>query len=272
MLLLHIGLTKGTGALFGILGTLLTPLLVNKCKISFEKSGILTIWLFWLCLLPTGIKFFTQKVLSQFNATKNVHFLGNDTSDAYIILGCMIVARCGLWAFDLVENQLMQIKVRKAERARASGVQVAVSQLFTVVINVLAMIFSTVNQFYILIFITLGVIGSACIMYTLWALCPCCGGVKGRGINYIDQEKNEANRSKSSISNTNNKITDTKEKNVQYKNLAPAAPENVTHLSSVSRQEATKDTEKLYNRLTTASDLSPADSELAQENVVYSQY
>merc|ERR1712048_106979 len=75
--------------------------------------------------------------------------------DSYIILFCMIIARCGLWAFDLVENQLMQERVHADVRAKVNGVQVSVSQLFEVMTSILAMIWSKTDEFYILVFITL---------------------------------------------------------------------------------------------------------------------
>lgn len=91
------GLAKGCGAFMGILGTYLTPMLANRCGFRMEFIGLLTIWLFWLCLFPSGIQFMAVRVF-------DVNIFSGDASmdDAYIILGCMIVARCGLWAFDLV--------------------------------------------------------------------------------------------------------------------------------------------------------------------------
>merc|ERR1711933_138215 len=86
----------------------------------------------------------------------------------------MIVARCGLWAYDLVENQLMQERVRVDVRAKVNGVQVSMSQLFYVLVSVLAMIWSQTSEFYILVFITLGIILSASLIYTMWFCCACC--------------------------------------------------------------------------------------------------
>eukprot|EP01084_Bolivina_argentea_P292005 501921_1 len=164
-----LGITKGIGALFGILGTLLTPLLANTCGLQLELVGVFMIWMFFFCLFPSGIQFFAEKVLN-----KNIFASNVSIDDAYVILFCMIIARCGLWAFDLVENQLMQERVKSNRRAQVNGVQVSVSQLFFIFVAVLAMIFSETSKFYILVFITLGNIFIACVIYTLWYSFACC--------------------------------------------------------------------------------------------------
>ena len=177
-----LGITKGIGALFGIIGTLLTPFLANSCGLQLELIGVFTIWLFWICLFPSGIQFIAEKGFHTDVFSDSA--VGFD--DAYVILFCMIIARCGLWAFDLAENQLMQERVKPAVRAQVNGVQVSVSQLFFIFVAILAMIFSDTNQFYILVFITLGNIFSAAVLYTIWYSCACCQ--VDRGIQYFDDQ------------------------------------------------------------------------------------
>merc|ERR1711994_189478 len=104
--------------------------------------------------------------------------------DAYVILGCIVVARCGLWAFDLAENQMMQERVRQSVRAQVNGVQVSVSQLFMIFMAVMGIVFSNTADFYILVFMTLGMILGACLVYTMWY---CCDRSR-RGRGYTDLE------------------------------------------------------------------------------------
>merc|ERR1719474_472090 len=157
-----LGVTKGIGAIFGILGTYITPLLANKCGMTLELIGLFTIWAFWICLFPSGIQFVAELLgRDVFSAEKNV-------DDSYVILGCMMVARYPLWAFDLAENQLMQERVKAKVRAQVNGVQVSVSQMFMILVSALAMVFSNTKDFYILVFMTLGIILAACVVYTLW--------------------------------------------------------------------------------------------------------
>lgn len=165
-----LGITKGIGALFGILGTLLTPFLANTCNLKLELIGVFTIWLFWICLFPSGIQFIAEKAF-------NTNVFDDSTlgfDDAYVILFCMIIARCGLWAFDLVESQLMQERVKPSVRAQVNGVQVSVSQLFFIFVAILAIVINQTNRFWILVLFTLGNIFIACIIYTLWYSCSCC--------------------------------------------------------------------------------------------------
>ena len=133
-----LGITKAIGALFGIYGTFLTPWLHNRCGLRLELVGMMTIWMFWLFLCPSGIQFVAKAFFDSdvFTEEKNV-------DDAYIILGCMSVARLPLWAFDLAENQMMQQHVGEDVRAQVNGVQVSVSQLFMIFVSVFAMIFSS---------------------------------------------------------------------------------------------------------------------------------
>merc|ERR1712228_612152 len=164
-----LGITKGLGALCGIWGTMLTPCLRNKCGLHMELIGLFTIWLFWFSLAPCSTDFVAQKVFGDDDFLIFEHF-----DDKYIILLCMIIARCGLWAFDLVENQLMQERVREDVRAKVNGVQVSVSQMFFILVSVLAMIWNETHEFYILVFVTLGNIFVASCIYTVWYFCGCC--------------------------------------------------------------------------------------------------
>merc|ERR1712079_288220 len=172
-----LGITKGIGAIFGILGTYLTPMLANKCGCRLEFIGVLTIWLFWLCLVPSGIQFTAQYF------DTDVFTEESSVDDAYVILVCMIVARCGLWAFDLAENQMMQERVEQSMRAQVNGVQVSVSQVFVILMAVFGIVFSKTADFYILVYMTLGMILGACLVYTLWY---CCDRSRKRGYSPLE--------------------------------------------------------------------------------------
>jgi len=172
----YLGYGKGIGALFGILGTFLTESLHNVCGLRLELIGLLTLWLFWFCVAPSAVQFIAEIFFDEdiFSGEKNV-------DDAYVILGCMIVARCGLWAFDLAENQMMQERVSQKVRAQVNGVQMSVSEGFTILMSAFAMFYSHTSDFYILLLTTVGMIFGACIVYTLWFCCPCCR--RGRGMS-----------------------------------------------------------------------------------------
>eukprot|EP01084_Bolivina_argentea_P256512 431923_1 len=157
---LILGVTKGFGALFGVFGTFLTPFLHNKLDLSMELIGIITIWLFWFALIPVGI---ADIIIGE-----------NNIILAYIMLACMIIARTGLWSFDLSINQLMQLMVKESVRAQVNGTQVALCQMFYMISSLLTMILHKVDQFFIVVWLTEILIFVACIVYSLWYLFYIC--------------------------------------------------------------------------------------------------
>ena len=168
-----LGVAKGIGACMGMIGTIITPCLHNQCGLSMESIGVITIWLFWICLFPSILAFDDESVLSDINILQTIsNKFGFNQS--YIILGCMIIARIGLWGFDLSENQMMQEKVAIKVRAQINGVQVSMTQLFYILIAILAMIFHNTDQFYILVLFTIINILCACMLYTIWRIIPAC--------------------------------------------------------------------------------------------------
>ena len=157
---LTLGVTKGFGAVFGIFGTLITPYLHNQKNLSMESVGMITIWLFFVTLIPVGIGYV---VIGE-----------NAMALPYIMLCCMIIARMGLWSFDLSINQLMQTRNHSEVRAQVNGTQVAFCQLFYMVSSILTMVFHEVEQFFIVIWVTLSVLLAACLLYSMWYLLPWC--------------------------------------------------------------------------------------------------
>merc|ERR1712241_1110605 len=90
------------------------------------------------------------------------------------MLCCMIRARMGLWSFDLAITQLMQTRNDAQVRAQVNGTQVAFCQLFYMVSSILTMVFHTVGQFFIVIWVTLSVLLGASLVYSMWFLIPSC--------------------------------------------------------------------------------------------------
>ena len=169
-----LGIAKGLGALSGILGTLLTPCLHKRVELSMELIGLLTVWLFWATLCPVGV---ADLVLRD----------EGPLPFAYTVLCCMIVARLTLWAFDLSITQLMQTKVEDAVRAQVNGAQVALCQIFFMVSSVLTMVFHDVDQFYIVVWVTLATLFVACVMYSLWyVICA-----RRKGYDCIKEQQGE---------------------------------------------------------------------------------
>ena len=204
----NLGIGKGIGAVFGILGTYLTEMLHNKFNMGLELIGLITLWLFWISVAPSGIQFIAENLVHTdiFSGDSICHIglqMCSDDRDsdanvdgAYVILVCMIVARLGLWAFDLAENQMMQERVRPSVRAQVNGVQMSVSEGFTILMSAFAMLFHATSDFYILLLVTLSMIFGACVVYTSWYCC--CSGTKGKR-----SSKSRSHRSARSESSNN---------------------------------------------------------------------
>eukprot|EP01084_Bolivina_argentea_P020336 37821_1 len=157
---LVLGVTKGCGAIFGIFGTIIEPYLKNNLGLTLELIGLITIICYWFTLLPVGIG--------------DIIVGDHKISIAYLMLICMMVSRCSLWAFDLAFKQLMQVKVNPIFRGQINGTQSAICQIFYMMSSVLTMIFHTVDQFFILVWVTLIVTLFACVVYFLWYFIPWC--------------------------------------------------------------------------------------------------
>ena len=85
-----LGLSRGIGAVFGLLGTVLFPALY-KWTDSVVRSGLYSIWIFWILLTPCAAIFWIS---------------GESLYSDYGVMGAMILSRVGLWAFDLVRGCL----------------------------------------------------------------------------------------------------------------------------------------------------------------------
>eukprot|EP01083_Nonionella_stella_P179671 638603_1 len=154
-------LSGGIGAIFGILGTLITPWLHNTMELSHAVIGLISIWMFWFALVPVGV---SQVVIGP-----------NAFALPYIILCCMIVARTGIWSFDLSIAQLLQTMVKESDAAnygQVNGTHVALCQMFYTVSSILTMCLHHVDQFDIVMWVTIITIFAACVVYSLWYLFP----------------------------------------------------------------------------------------------------
>ena len=122
--------------------------------------GLITVWLFWFTLIPVGI---ADVIMGQYAFAL-----------PYIMLVCQIIARTGLWSFDLSIVQMMQTMVNDQVRAQVNGCHGAFSQIFYMVSSVTTMIFHKVDQFFIVVWVTEITIFLACVLYSVWYIIPSC--------------------------------------------------------------------------------------------------
>lgn len=135
---------------------------------SMPAIGLLMIWLFLACLMVAGSSFIYQSITGSF-----IMFPSSwNISYAYLIVFSMVTARTPLWSFDIAENQLMQTRVPTDIRGYINGVQMSMCNVFYLSLTVMAMVFHSVDQFYILVFYDLIIVFFGAILYSVWYSFP----------------------------------------------------------------------------------------------------
>lgn len=147
-----LGLSRGGGALFGLLGTVLFPYL-RSLIIRLERVAVVSIWLFWLCLLPVLVGFL---------------LFGESCVSDYIMLFCVSGARMWLWSADLAETQLMQEWIEPSHRGAINAMQTASLHFFYVLIQVLGIMFHDPKQFKALVLFSIAAVLAAAVGFTCW--------------------------------------------------------------------------------------------------------
>ncbi|CAH0480623.1 unnamed protein product [Peronospora belbahrii] len=147
-----LGFSRGVGAVFGLLGTVLFSSL-RRSITRLERVAVLSIWLFWLCLLPVLLVFLLA---------------GESRMSDYVMLGCMIGARMWLWCADLAETQIMQEWIEPGRCGAINAMQTATYQLFFMLIQLMGIIFHDPSQFQALVFFSVGTVLVAAVGFTLW--------------------------------------------------------------------------------------------------------
>lgn len=149
-----LGSSRGAGALFGLVGTLVFPLL-RQWMGRVERVAVLSIWLFWLCLAP---------ILAAFVVA------GESQISDYVMLGCMVVSRVWLWSADLAETQIMQEWIEPHRRGAVNAMQTATYQFFYMLIQVMGMLFHDPREFEVLVVFSLATVLLAAVGFSTWDL------------------------------------------------------------------------------------------------------
>lgn len=148
-----VGASRGAGAIFGLVGTVVYPQLLRCNGGSVERAGLYSVWLFWICLVPGLVMFYIA---------------GESNVSDYTVLSVMVVSRVGLWAFDLAVTQIMQEYISEEDRGIVNSTQTATMQVFSCVILLGGLIFSEPKQFIVLVTFSIFVVLAASLTYTRW--------------------------------------------------------------------------------------------------------
>ena len=78
------------------------------------------------------------------------------------------ISRCGLWAFDLVVQEITQTRIMPAHRSGFAGIEMSLVSLFELLQWTLAAGFSSPEKFSVIAFASLGAICLSATMYAYW--------------------------------------------------------------------------------------------------------
>lgn len=151
-----LGGSRAAGAAFGLAGTFAFPRVTARFGGRFERTGLVAIWSFWLCIAPVGAAF----------------ALGGGLSAAadYVLLGCVVASRAALWTFDLAETQVMQERVQPRLRGTLNGVQTSLCQGCYVLVMLAGAACHRPAQFGLLVGWSVAAVLLAALTYTRWYL------------------------------------------------------------------------------------------------------
>lgn len=149
-----LGLSRGAGALFGLIGTVVFPYML-KWMVRVERVAVASVWLFWFCLVPIFVFFMIN---------------GESRISDYVMLTCMTVSRLWLWSSDLAETQIMQEWIEAHRRGAINSMQTATYQCFFMLIHLMGIIFHDPSQFETLVKFSVATVFSAALGFTLWEI------------------------------------------------------------------------------------------------------
>lgn len=147
-----LGSSRGAGAVFGLLGTVLFPYL-QRTITRLERVAVLSIWLFWLFLAPVLVAFLLT---------------GESRVSDYVMLCFMVGARMWLWSADLAETQLMQEWIEPSRRGAINAMQTATYHLFYMLIQVIGVVYHDPKQFGALVLFSVATVLAAAVGFTIW--------------------------------------------------------------------------------------------------------
>uniref|UniRef100_A0A8D2DCJ3 Solute carrier family 40 member n=1 Tax=Sciurus vulgaris TaxID=55149 RepID=A0A8D2DCJ3_SCIVU len=174
-------------ALSGLMGTILFTWL--RRHYGLVTTGVISSWLHIGCLTLCVFSVFApgspfdMAVLS-FPLSKNsssnheftVLFDGQqdpEQPESYVsivlLFSGVILARIGLWSFDLTVTQLLQENIPEAERGAVNGVQCSLNYLMDLIHFILVMLAPRPQQFGMLVFISMLFVTTGHVLYFFYA-------------------------------------------------------------------------------------------------------
>ena len=147
-----LGASRGVGAVFGIIGTLIFPWMRKRRGGSLRSPAVISHWLFFLQIAPIAACYMLQW-----------------KHTGYFMLGAVVVSRWALWSFDLACTQIMQECVSEGDRGTIGACQAATYQLFWMLLAVLGIVYHDPAKFHVLVYSSVAIVGLSVLAFTFWA-------------------------------------------------------------------------------------------------------
>ncbi|XP_065661570.1 solute carrier family 40 member 1-like [Hydra vulgaris] len=187
----YVSIFFGTGALFGILGTIIFPFLRNK--VGLVKTGviglgyqcsmlILCVASIWAPGSPSSLRHINKydtklnttftNVVSYYNSTTmqpSVSVNHSYVSILLLMLG-VVLSRSGLWISDLTITQLQQENVEEEFRGSVGGVQSSLNSVLDLMQYILTIVLFRPEDFGILILISFSAVFTSFLLYLTFSI------------------------------------------------------------------------------------------------------
>jgi solute carrier family 40 (iron-regulated transporter), member 1 len=169
-----INLLRAISGLTGIIGTIIFPILHNRCKLDLKITGLSGLVFQFICSLVCLISLWipdspfvlyskrTYFAAIDYNITYSSTTMSNKffpsstqnyTSVLMLLIG-MGISRFGFWLFNLSINQIMQESIVEKYRGLIGGIQNALIRIFDIIKLVLIFYLNDLTQFGYLVILS----------------------------------------------------------------------------------------------------------------------
>eukprot|EP00980_Cylindrotheca_fusiformis_P025921 scaffold14889_cov72-Cylindrotheca_fusiformis.AAC.1 len=172
-----IGIWRGISSIVGLLGTFVFSQSQSRLHLDLETTAFWSlIWEFvWLTLSLSSIWVVNNDNNNNDNDSSSSSSSSNQnnaTLAATLLIAGVLPSRIGLWVYDISVTQLFQQTVAPNVRGQVGGTQMSLNAFFEFLPFVLGMIYSDVNDFWILIVGGYLSVGLAIVLYTFGVYLP----------------------------------------------------------------------------------------------------
>lgn len=173
----ELSIYRGLGALSGIAATFFFPFF--HARFSVMAIGAVAVWSQFLCLAVGALPLLLQSISHMLHSDNESHNSSNESHNSttmsemvsarVLVLG-LVLSRCGLWCFDLTVNQIIQETTADGNLGSINGVQSSVQSLCQMLMYIAGVVVWQPERFAFLIFGSLCVVGSAALMFSVYAI------------------------------------------------------------------------------------------------------